>query len=202
MRRTRKLRALILLRSWRFSLLDIFLYSSGLGRQSSGSRILRGAASLLALDCLFSFSGGAAFLIPPDMTVPLREGRGFVGWGASSLESGSSSSPKSERALDVAGVPTSWGSMANMGRGEAEAVEEDASGGVGRSKAWGSFEKSSSRKRAKSGSSDGAASRLKKSSMRYGSSMMMTRFRQETSCATHVSTRPLPDYVMTTKTAC
>ena len=35
LRRLRKLRALILLRSWRFSLLDSFWYSSGVGRQSS-----------------------------------------------------------------------------------------------------------------------------------------------------------------------
>lgn len=39
LRRTRKLRALILLRSCRFSLLDIFLYSSGEGRQSSPSSL-------------------------------------------------------------------------------------------------------------------------------------------------------------------
>lgn len=126
MRRTRKLRALILLRSWRFSLLDIFLYSSGLGRQSSGSRILR-CSSLLALDSLFSFSGRGAFFIPPDMTVPLREVFGFAAGGGSSSSS-SSSSPKSESAFEVAGVPTSWGSMANMGRGEWDAVDEEAPG--------------------------------------------------------------------------
>jgi hypothetical protein len=155
LRRTRKLRALILLRSWRFSLLDIFLYSSGLGRQSSGSRMRRGAASLRAR-VSFSLSGGA-FLMAPDMTAPLRLGRGL----GSSL---SVSSSKSERAFEVAGVPTSWGSMANMGRGEWEAADEAAAGeATGKSKAWGSLEKSSS-KRAKSGSS-GAASRLKKSSI-------------------------------------
>lgn len=49
-RLTLKFRALILFRSWRFSLLLIFLYSSGLGRQSSGSRILRGAESFEDFD--------------------------------------------------------------------------------------------------------------------------------------------------------
>lgn len=131
LRRTRKLRALILLRSWRFSLLDILLYSSGLGRQSSGSRILSGKASFLGLS-LFSLSGRGAFLMPPDMTVPLRDGLGFGTGGRSSSSGSPSSSSKSEAAFDVAGVSTSCGSMANMG--ECESVEEEAPGdAVGKS---------------------------------------------------------------------
>ena len=116
--------------------------------------------------------------MPPDMTVPFRDGLGFGSGGRSSSES-RSSSPKSERAFEVAGVPTSWGSMANMGRGEWDAVEEEASSGEveGKSYEWGSFEKSSSRKREKRASSAEEASRLKKSSILYGSSMVVTVMR-------------------------
>lgn len=74
-RLTLKLRALILFRSCRFSLLLIFLYSSGLGRQSSGSRILSGAVSFEDFDfpapAFKSFSEGAYdFLMPPEATAP------------------------------------------------------------------------------------------------------------------------------------
>jgi hypothetical protein len=54
LRRTRKLRALILLRSCRFSLLDIFLYSSGEGRQSSPSS-LGSSLSLTTADTVAFF---------------------------------------------------------------------------------------------------------------------------------------------------
>lgn len=67
--------------------------------------------------------------MPPDMTVPFLDCLNFGSGGSSSSESGSSS-PKSERSFEVAGVSTSWGSMANMGRGEWDAVEEEASGEV------------------------------------------------------------------------
>jgi hypothetical protein len=58
LRRLRKLRALILLRSWRFSLLDIFWYSSGVGRQSSWG-LSSGSTFTTALIWAF-------FWIPPE----------------------------------------------------------------------------------------------------------------------------------------
>lgn len=114
-RLTLKFRALILFLSWRFSLLLIFLYSSGLGRQSSGSRILSGAGSFEDFDFpapeFESFSEGLYdFLMPPEATAPRRERLG----GASS-GSGSESESWSEWSFEVAGVPTSCGSIANMG---------------------------------------------------------------------------------------
>lgn len=99
LRRTRKFRALILLRSCLFSLLDIFLYSSGLGRQSSGSRILSGAGSFLDFVSLAVFSLSVVadvFLTPPERTVPLRDtfaravDLADVEGGSSSLSSSSS----------------------------------------------------------------------------------------------------------------
>lgn len=110
------------------------------------------------------------------MTVPLRAGLGFAA-GAESSVCSSSSSPKSESAFDVAGVPTSCGSMANMGEWDVVDEEDaagDTAGAIGKSYVCGSFEKSSSRKREKSGSSaEGAASRLKKSSILYCSSILV-----------------------------
>lgn len=116
-RLTLKFRALILFLSCLFSLLLIFLYSSGLGRQSSGSRILSGEESFEDFDFpvveFKSFSeGGYDFLMPPEATAPRRERLG----GACSC-SGSESDSRSEWSFEVAGVPTSCGSIANMGVG-------------------------------------------------------------------------------------
>lgn len=116
-RLTLKFRALILFRSWRFSLLLIFLYSSGLGRQSSGSRILSGSRSFEDFDFpapeFESFSEGAYdFFTPPETTAPRRERLGGASSGSGSWSEFES---WSEWSFEVAGVPTSCGSIANMG---------------------------------------------------------------------------------------
>ena len=122
------MRALILLRSCRFSFDDIFLYSSGVGRQSSGSTDV---VDIMFDGCLLSFFSAPAerFTIPPSRTLPLRFALPFpptfmvgrtcssrIVWRSSSRVTSSSSSPsssssKSLAAFDAAGVCISWGSM-------------------------------------------------------------------------------------------
>ena len=134
--RTLKFLALILFLSCLFSLLLIFLYSSGLGLQSSLS-----LSSTVAppLPTSFSFPDdveeggeGASFLIPPEATVPLRAfpfPPTLMGAMMSETVSTASSSSSISNSSTGLPIPTSEGSIPICG--DSPAVDENASCGLG-----------------------------------------------------------------------